>query len=164
MATIIIKLDEVKNPDASSKCLVKILDKFFESLSNCSMSDEAKKESEDIKVPVMYGRSEAVAKAYRGPVVEVVEGARESAFVLIKRHKAVGTRMGSEVAKILDGHKGKEQEIRKVLRRELGIRERTPPRSPKKEEPGHSLMKKVASPEKKACIWMRRKGPTKKAA
>ncbi|PIO63413.1 hypothetical protein TELCIR_14987 [Teladorsagia circumcincta] len=140
MASIIIKIDEMAEADASSKCLVKILDKFFDSLGSCSMPDEVGNNTEEIKVPVMYGKSEAVAKAYRIPVVEVVEGFREvykrvkaSSSVLVNRQKTIGTRMGTEVAKLIDANKGKEQAVRKLLRKELGIREPAPPReSPRK--------------------------------
>uniref|UniRef100_A0A7I4XVS0 HECT domain-containing protein n=1 Tax=Haemonchus contortus TaxID=6289 RepID=A0A7I4XVS0_HAECO len=143
LASIIIKIDEMKEQDASSKCLVKILDKFFESLSDCAVQDEAAKDEKDVmKIPVMYGRSAAVAKLYRCPIVELVEGTREvykrikaASSVLVKRQKTVGTRMGTEVSKIIDANKGKEKAVLKLLRRELEVREPLASRSRSRKRP-----------------------------
>ncbi|KAK5974745.1 hypothetical protein GCK32_002983 [Trichostrongylus colubriformis] len=138
MASLIIKIEELSEPSVSLKCSLKILDKFFESLSNYLIPDEALNDAEDIKIPVMYGRSADVDKAYRTPVVEVVSGAQEvyervkaASRILVKRQKTVGTRMGSEVAKIIDTNGGKEKAVRKLLRKELGLREPVEPPTPR---------------------------------
>lgn len=131
MTSIITKINELPEPDASSKCVVKILDKFFQTLNTCTnTTDDDDVNENEAKVPVIYGTCASIKKKYDGPSVEVVNGIRASfkkikaaSSILTVRRTTPGTRMGTEVAKTIDANSGKERAVRNLLRSQLGIRD-----------------------------------------
>ncbi|VDN38415.1 unnamed protein product, partial [Cylicostephanus goldi] len=65
-------------------------------------------------------------KFYSKPLLLAVDGigkARENtkaaARILVHRKETVGTRMGSDVAKMIETHKGKEKAIRNIIKEQL---------------------------------------------
>ncbi|KAJ1349593.1 hypothetical protein KIN20_005185 [Parelaphostrongylus tenuis] len=125
-ASIISQIKDKPNIDASTNSVLKILDKYRQSFSSCPATNEAA--NDDVEVPVVYGSSVAVAKLYSGPSVTVVAKTSDSyrriraaSSILIKRQETNKTRMGSEVAKIIETTRGKEINFPKLLQTQLEV-------------------------------------------
>ncbi|VDL74343.1 unnamed protein product [Nippostrongylus brasiliensis] len=75
LVSIIAKINDLREPDASAKCVLKILDKIFQSLNAYSAAE--KTDPEDVKIPLVYGTCEPARKALTRPLVDAVAGRGE---------------------------------------------------------------------------------------
>uniref|UniRef100_A0A0K0D2Q6 Fanconi anemia group I protein n=1 Tax=Angiostrongylus cantonensis TaxID=6313 RepID=A0A0K0D2Q6_ANGCA len=74
--SLISQINDKPNIDANANCVLKIMDRFCKSFKNHPATNGASQE--EVEVPLMYGKSVAVAKLYSDPVVTVVTGRSES--------------------------------------------------------------------------------------
>ncbi|KAE9420731.1 hypothetical protein Angca_008071 [Angiostrongylus cantonensis] len=132
--SLISQINDKPNIDANANCVLKIMDRFCKSFKNHPATNGASQE--EVEVPLMYGKSVAVAKLYSDPVVTVVTGRSESykrikaaSSIPIKRRETNKTRMGSEVAKIIEAYRGKEKSFQKLLETQLKMHDAVPSRA-----------------------------------
>ncbi|EYB92905.1 hypothetical protein Y032_0189g1225 [Ancylostoma ceylanicum] len=139
LSSIISHINDTEQTDERAKFVLQILDKFFQMLNDGSVALEELAKSEPLETPPIYGRVTEVVKIYSKPLVQVVDGTqkvqertRAASRILVHRKHTLGTRMGSEVAKVIEANKGKEKAVRKILRSRLDIPEDIAVPSPRK--------------------------------
>ncbi|WKX88882.1 hypothetical protein Q1695_008485 [Nippostrongylus brasiliensis] len=154
LVSIIAKINDLREPDASAKCVLKMLDKIFQSLNAYSAAE--KTDPEDVKIPLVYGTCEPARKALTRPLVDAVAGRgeqwkriRKASSILIRPHRTPGTRMGSEVAKIIETHRGQEKAVRQLLQSQLEIAKPSFHSSPRKRARSQSDKSNPAIKQKK---------------
>ncbi|CAJ0596089.1 unnamed protein product [Cylicocyclus nassatus] len=141
MVSIIAHLNELDDADENTKIVLKTLDKFFRQLNEESSSPRADPRR-CRPVSQIHGRvlvELCKRNLYSKPLLLAVDGiekARENtkaaSRILVHRKETVGTRMGSDVAKMIETHKGKEKAVRNIIREQLKYAESEESASPQK--------------------------------
>ncbi|KHJ86379.1 hypothetical protein OESDEN_13875 [Oesophagostomum dentatum] len=138
LTSIISHLTKIERIDEKTKFLMQTLDRFFQMLNDGSVSHKAKKASKPSPIPQVYSKTmDEVYKIYSRPLLQVVEGTqkireqmRAASRILVHRKITTGTRMGSEVSKLIEANKGKEKAVRKIIRSQMNLPDDDIPVSP----------------------------------
>ncbi|VDM71319.1 unnamed protein product [Strongylus vulgaris] len=125
LVSIISQINNMEQTDERTKNVLQILDKFFQQLNDGSIDPKGLFESP--RVPQIYGRAlYELNKIYSKPLLLAVDGIEEArertikaSRILVHRKHAVGTRMGSDVAKIIEAHRGKEKTVRDIIKAQM---------------------------------------------
>ncbi|ETN72590.1 hypothetical protein NECAME_13818 [Necator americanus] len=127
LTSIISHVNSKDGNDETVKCVQQILDKFFQSLNDGSLGEDSV-EWEDLTAPMVYGKITDVVKLYSKPLVQVLdsvqkvhEKTRAVSRILVHQKSTPGTRMGSEVAKVIEDSKGKEKAVLKILKSKMDL-------------------------------------------